>query len=164
MYHAAAWPRGKCKSRLKTSFLKQDTLEQDPLSIDIDIDPSVVENRLESFFEDPATFPSQETSYTHPYGDAEQNFYTNEGLLSITNLKDPSHSHSVKLESRAGSAAQQWLSESNSNQPQQIQSQEFDNILATQEEPFNVLADALSFVSATPLNSVYTQFQVLLAP
>ena len=128
--------------------------EIDPLSIGID--HSDLENELNTCYEYPRTFPAQEASDSHVYAGSEHNFYTSHGLLTTTNLKEPSHSNSVELESGAGSTAKQWLSESISNQPQQA----FDNIFATQEDISKVLDD---FFSATPFISVHTQFQVIFA-
>ena len=139
---------------IQNDFPKQDTnWEEDAFSIDFD-----------KFFEDESTFPMQEASNPHLHADTKQIFYTSECLQPKTNLIEPSHSNScTKLESGAGRTAQQWLSDGFSNQPQQIQLQEFDNIFPTREETFNVLANVLPSSSATHLISVDTQLQVILA-
>ena len=116
------------------------TWEPDPLSIYID--PSEVDNRLNSLEDsDPRAFRDQET-YPRPCAETEQNCPQKQRRSSvITTLKEASEG---------------------CIQPPQIQSKEFENIYPTKEETCQVLPMDLSV--ATPHSaSVDGQFQVILA-
>ena len=107
------------------------------------IDPSEVENRLNSLFEnsDPQTFCAQET-YPRPCTDTEQNCPQKQRRSSvITTLKEASEGISI--------------------QPPQIQSKEFETIYPTKIETCEVLEDVLPV--ATPHSGVDINFQVILA-
>ena len=131
-----------------SDFFMQDDNNNDveremPLPIgNTGIDPSEVDNRLNSLFEnsDPQTFCAQET-YPRPCADTEQNCPQKQRRSSvITTLKEASEGISI--------------------QSQQIQSKEFENIYP--KETCQVLPMDLSV--ATPHSaSVDGQFQVILA-
>ena len=159
-YITQTFDQQKCPDAL----MQFDFFKQDPNSEAMGIDPSEVENLekdLDSFFADQSKYPAQEASYSHLYADAEHNFHPSHGLLTITNLQEPSQSNSVKLDSREGNGEQHWVSKSSSILPQQAQA--LDNIFVTPEETCKVLSDILPISSATPLISVNTEFQVILA-
>ena len=115
------------------------TWEPDPLSIYID--PSEVDNRLNSLEDsDPRAFRDQET-YPRPCAETEQNCPQKQRRSSvITTLKEASEGISI--------------------QPPQIQSKEFESIYPSKDTntTFQVLDDVLPI--ATPHS--YSQFQVIL--
>ena len=151
---------------LQFDFSNQDpNVEQDPLAIGID--PNDIDHEIFSYFEGShqPTFPTQETSYPYYYEDTEQSYHANiEELPPINTLKEPTLSnlrevkHSVKLEPRTGGSSQQWIPENVSiQQPQQIQSPQFEDIFPTEAQTVKVLGETRVIV--TPL-SVDTKFQV----
>ena len=129
-----------------SDFFMQDDNNNDveremPLPIgNTGIDPSEVDNRLNSLFEnsDPQTFCAQET---RPCADTEQNCPQKKRRSSvITTLKEALEGISI--------------------QPPQIKSKEYENIYSTKEETCQVLPMDLSV--ATPHSaSVDSHFQVI---
>ena len=110
------------------------------------IDPSEVDNRLNSLFEnsDPQTFRAQETSPS-PSVDTEQNCPQKQRRSSvITTLKEASEGISI--------------------QPPQIQSKESENIYSTKEDTCQVLfrrpKSTFLRISAAPLFARHHNYQI----